>query len=102
VITKTYYQLDAATRDRARDHFVAVIVDEMLSGRFTWDNLGARRGMIQARVSQLRQHGARPAQADALLAEYSADVRRLAQIYAQQAHYLETGERAVPLRDLAE
>src|SRR5262249_4481752 len=100
--TKTFYQLDAATQEQARDHFVEVIVDEMLSGRFAWEQLGSRRGMIQARVSQIRQHGTRPTQADTLLADYNADLRRLAQIYAQQARYLETGERAVSLRDLTQ
>jgi hypothetical protein len=98
---KSYYQLDPATRQRAQEHFFTVILDEMLDGRFPWGHLGSRRGMIQAQVHHMRKQGDRYVQKQALAEAFRPDLRRVAQRYAQRAHYLESGEHAVALQDLA-
>src|SRR5690348_440505 len=98
---KSYYQLDPATQQRAQEHFSTVILEEMLDGRFPWGYLGARRGMIQAQVEHMRKQGDRYMQKQALAEAFRPDLRRVAQRYAQRAHYLEPGEHAVTMQDLA-
>ena len=97
---KSYYELDTATRQRAQEHFFAVILEEMLDGRFPWDQLGSRRGTIQAQVEHVRKQGDRYTQKQTLAEAFRPDLRRVAQRYAQRAHYLEPGEHAVAVQDL--
>jgi hypothetical protein len=100
MVMKSYYELDTATWQHAQEHFLTVILEEMLDGRFPWDQLGSRRVMIQAQVERVRKQGDRYMQKQTLAEAFRPDLRRVAQRYAQRAHYLGPGEHAVALQDL--